>query len=133
MNRIQIWGSFIILSHDMTNFVCMVQHFRSEVPTILIITGILALLGHKSMLTRNDGLIMCWYRTISNLTMAQLVIPHLLHFLIVKIILIFEGEFRVLFDLVRHLFRFETDYIEFAVLLTIDLPLIKCQTIVPII
>lgn len=123
----------MILSQYMANLISMVKHLRCEISAILIVIRILTLLRSKCMFPSHSALIMRRQRPIPNSTMTHLIIPHLLHLLIIIIILIFKCEFRVLLDLIRHLFRLQTDNVKFAVLFVVDLSLVKCQTIISVV
>lgn len=119
-------------SHNITDLVCVVEHFRSEVSALLVIARVLIILWHISMLPSHYWSITCIHWIVGRLTIYCLVFAHFLHFLVVICISIFQGKFWVLLYSIRHLFWLEAYYIEFAVLFAINIPFIKSQTVVSV-
>lgn len=112
-------------SQNVADFVRMIQHFRSEVSTVLIVIGVFALLRSKCVLASHNPILIAWRRRVSQCLRVGLSFTHHLHFFIVIIISIFQCQLWILLDSIGHLFGFETDNVKLAVLFIVDLSLIK--------
>ena len=109
----------------------MVQHLRDEVTALLVIAGVLVLLGRECVFPCHHWLLSRG-RCASRLAHHAFLLPHGLHLLVIERIPVLQSQLGVLLDLIRVLFRFQTDDIELAILFVVDFSLVESQAIVPI-